>query len=99
MSGIRRAAIYKLATAAQEAELDVMTGELRQSDAGPWMVNGRSLTSWLAEHEGKEVVIVLSSLDDERPMQLRTCRTCGRDYKDLECPYCRANRIRLRGRA
>jgi hypothetical protein len=99
MSGMRRAAIYKLATAAQEAELDVMSGMLRQGDDGHWLVNGRSLTSWLAEHEGTEVVLVLGSLDDERPMQLRTCRTCGRDYMDLECPYCRANRIRLRGRA
>jgi hypothetical protein len=51
----------------------------------------------LAAHTGQELVVVLSSAEDERPVQVRTCRTCGRDYTDLECPHCRANRIRLRG--
>lgn len=99
MSGMRRATVYKLASTAQEAGLDVMSGDLRQDDDGHWIINGQSLTSWLARHTGEEVVIVLGSLADERPMDVRTCRTCGRDYTDLECPYCRANRIRLRGHA
>ena len=99
MSGLRRATVYKLASTAQEAGLDVMSGGLRQDDDGNWIVNGQSLTSWLAKHSGEEVVIVLGSLADERPVDVRTCRTCGRDYADLECPYCRANRIRLRGHA
>ena len=99
MSGMRRATVYKLASTAQEAGLDVMSGGLRQDEEGHWIINGQSLTSWLTRHSGEEVVIVLSSLADERPMEVRTCRTCGRDYTDLECPYCRANRIRLRGRA
>lgn len=99
MSGIRRATVYKLASTAQEAGLDVMSGSLRQDDDGHWIINGQSLTSWLARHAGEDVVIVLGSLADERPMDVRTCRTCGRDYTDLECPYCRANRIRLRGHA
>lgn len=99
MSGLRRATVYKLASTAQEAGLDVMNGGLRQDDEGNWIVNGQSLTSWLAKHSGEEVVLVLGSLADERPMDVRTCRTCGRDYADLECPYCRANRIRLRGHA
>ena len=45
------------------------------------------------------MVLVLGALDDDRPVETRTCRTCGRDYTDVECPYCRANRIRLRGHA
>jgi hypothetical protein len=44
------------------------------------------------------VVLVMGSLADDRPVETRTCRTCGRDYTELECPHCRANRIRLRGR-
>lgn len=99
MSGMRRATIYKLAAAAQEAELDVFNGNLRQDENGIWYVGSRPLTAWLAEHDGEEVVVVLGSLADERPMQVRTCRTCGRDYTDLDCPHCRANRIRLRGHA
>ncbi len=99
MSGMRRATIYKLASTAQEAGLEVMSGVLRQDEEGNWQINSHALTSWLSEHAGEELVVVLGSLADERPMEERTCRTCGRDYVDLECPYCRANRIRLRGHA
>lgn len=99
MKQMRRAAVYKLAASAQEMELDVMTGRLDQDANGRWMIGGRDLTAWLAAHSGEELVVVLSSADDERPLEVRTCRTCGRDYTDMDCPHCRANRIRLRGHA
>ncbi len=99
MSDTRRAATYKLAAAAHEAELDVMSGILEQDEEGHWRIGLQDLSTWLAAHVGEELVVVLGSLDDERPLAVRTCRTCGRDYRDLECPYCRANRIRLRGHA
>ena len=35
MSGVRRATIYKLASTAHEAELDVMSGIVRQDENGP----------------------------------------------------------------
>lgn len=95
----RRAAIYKMATAAHELELDVMNGILRKEPDGRWVIGEQDLVSWLVAHEGEDMVVVLGSLEDEREVQVRTCRTCGRDYTDLECPYCRANRIRLRGHA
>jgi hypothetical protein len=96
---MRRAAIYKLAAAAQEIELDVMSGIANQDENGYWTIGSHKLLDWLADHEGEDLVLVLGSLTDERPIQVRTCRTCGRDYTDLECPTCRANRIRLRGRS
>ena len=99
MAVTRRAATYSLAAAAQEAELDVMSGVLEQDDDGRWRIGHQDLSAWLSTHSGEELVVVLGSLDDERPLEMRTCRTCGRDYQDLECPYCRANRIRLRGHA
>jgi hypothetical protein len=99
MSAIRRATIYKLASAAHEIGLDVMSGALHQDARGHWHIGEQSLQSWLNAHAGEELVLVLGSLADERPIEVRTCRTCGRDYTDLECPYCRANRIRLRGHA
>ena len=99
MAAIRRAAILKLASAAYEMELDVMNGTVTQTEDGRWHLGGHDLTTFLERHQGEELVIVLGSLADERPVEMRTCRTCGRDYTDLECPYCRANRIRLRGRA
>jgi hypothetical protein len=99
MKTVRRAAILKLASAAYEMELDVLNGHLRQDEGGFWLINERPLNDWLHSHVGQDVVLVLGSLEDERPVETRTCRTCGRDYTELECPHCRASRIRLRGRA
>jgi len=96
---MRRAAIHKLATAAYEMELDVMNGIIHRNSDGQWMVGDYELNRWLEKHSDEEVVLVLGSLADERDVQVRTCRTCGRDYMELECPHCRANRIRLRGHA
>jgi hypothetical protein len=98
MRTIRRAAILKLATAAYEMDLDVFNGRLTQDDQGRWRINGRDIIAWLNDHANEDVVLVMGSLADERPVETRTCRTCGRDYTELECPHCRASRIRLRGR-
>lgn len=99
MTAIRRATILKLAAAAYEMELDVMNGLVTRDASGRWHIGEHDLIGWLDAHEGEELVLVLGSLADERAVQTRTCRTCGRDYTDLECPHCRANRIRLRGHA
>jgi len=99
MAATRRAAIYKLAAAAQESDLNVMNGILDQDEDGRWTIGDQDLSAWLAEQEGKELMLVWGLVEDDRPMEIRTCRTCGRDFRDLECPYCRANRIRLRGHA
>ncbi len=99
MTAIRKATILRLASNAREMDLDVMNGVLTQTEEGRWQIGSRALDQWLASHKGEELVLIMGSLTDERPMELRTCRTCGRDYKDLECPHCRANRIRLRGHA
>ena len=97
MNTIRRAAILKLASAAYEMNLDVANGVAHRDASGNWFIGDHSLESWLNAHAGEEVVLVMGSLADERPVETRTCRTCGRDYTELECPHCRANRIRLRG--
>jgi hypothetical protein len=99
MTALRRATILKLASAAYEMDLQVMNGIVQQAPDGRWHIGTHDLGEWLRQHEGEELVVVLGSLADERPVETRTCRTCGRDYTDLECPYCRANRIRLRGHA
>jgi len=99
MSAIRRATILRLASSAYELDLDVMNGVLVRAEDGRWQIGSRDLDQWLAAHDGEELVLVLGSLADDEPVKARTCHTCGRDYIDLECPYCRANRIRLRGHA
>jgi hypothetical protein len=99
MSSVRRAAIHKLASAAYEMQLDVMSGVLRRGENGRWRIGEHDLVTWLEAHAGEDLVLVLGSLADERPVDVRTCRTCGREYVELDCPHCRANRLRLRGRA
>lgn len=99
MSAMRRATVLKLASTAYEMDLDVMTGIIQRGSNGRWQIGTNDLDSWLSAHQGEEIVLVLGSLDDERPIETRTCRTCGRDYTDMECPHCRASRIRLRGHA
>ena len=99
MRAKRRAAIRRLASNAYEMDLDVFNGVLQREQDGRWRIGNRDLDQWLATHVGEELVLVVGSLDDDRPIETRTCRTCGRDYTDLECPHCRANRIRLRGHA
>jgi hypothetical protein len=99
MTSARRAAIRKLASAAYEMECGVLNGTLHRGDDGRWLVGSRDVIELLAEHEGQELVLILGSLADSRPLQTQTCRTCGRDYTDIECPHCRASRLRLRGRA
>ena len=97
MSTARRAAILKMASAAYEMDLDVATGSISQDADGRWLIGKHDLSNWLNDHQGEELVIILGSLEDDRPVATRTCSTCGRDYTDLECPHCRASRIRLRG--
>ncbi|MBP7999321.1 MAG: hypothetical protein KA314_18250 [Chloroflexi bacterium] len=99
MNTIRRAAILKLASMAYEMDLDVLKGIVRRDASGRWQVGEQDVHQWLAQHEQEDIVLVLGSLADERPVEVRTCRTCGRDYTEMDCPHCRANRIRLRGRA
>jgi len=97
MTSVRRAAILKLASAAYEMNLSVANGVVTRDKKGRWFVGQLELDSWLSEHEGEESVLVLSSLEDDRPVDVRTCGTCGRDYMELECPHCRSSRFRLRG--
>jgi hypothetical protein len=99
MTSVRRATILRLASTAYEMDLDVMNGVLSREENGRWQIGLQDLDTWLAAHEGEELVLVLGSMADDRPIETRTCRTCGRDYTDLECPHCRSNRIRLRGHA
>ena len=93
----RRAAILRLATSAYEMDLDVIQGEIHMGEDGRWLIGVNDLQTWLSNRQGEEVVLVLGSLADDRPVATLTCRTCGRDYTDAECPHCRANRRCFRG--
>ncbi len=99
MSSMHRSTLLKLASNAYEMNLDVLNGVLTRDENGRWQINAQELNGWLEQHQGHEIVLILGDLTDEEEIVTRICGTCGRDYTDLECPHCRANRIRLRGHA
>jgi len=94
----RKASVLKLATTAHEMDMSVLRGQLfRNPSSGAWTVEGLDLGVWLRQFEGREIVLIAGSLDDDRPLPAQVCRTCGREYSGAECPHCREVRQRLRG--
>lgn len=99
MPAHRKASIRELAADAYELDAGVLQGVLhRDSESGAWMVGQTRLKDWLARYSDEEIVLIATSLDDERPMPKKVCRTCGTEYRGTHCPRCREVRIRLRGR-
>lgn len=98
MPAIRKARIRELATAAYELEAGVVQGVLHRNPTdGRWMVGDIHLNKWLERFADQEVYLIVASLEDERPLPTKVCRTCGTEYAGPECPRCRTVRIRLRG--
>ncbi|HET91324.1 MAG TPA: hypothetical protein ENN99_11395 [Chloroflexi bacterium] len=99
MPAHRKASIRELASVAYELDLGIAEGRVRRGAAdGSWIVGDLELGAWLAKYEGQEVVLIVASLEDDRPIPVKTCRTCGTEYRGGACPRCREARIRLRGR-
>ncbi|MGD9099446.1 MAG: hypothetical protein PVF45_03125 [Anaerolineae bacterium] len=94
---IRKASVLELATYAYELEAGVLRGVLRRGPNGTWMVDDTPLDEFLTAYTGQSMVFIAASLEDERPMQLKTCRICGRQYRGIECADCSRARRRLRG--
>ncbi|MGC9358057.1 MAG: hypothetical protein ACP5GX_09325 [Anaerolineae bacterium] len=98
MRAYRKADIRRLATEAYELEARVVEGKLRYDENREcWMVGDTSLEEWGAKSAGKEITLILIPDEPDRPMEKRTCRTCGREYIGSSCPHCREVRFRLRG--
>lgn len=94
---IRKASILELATHAYELDAGVLRGVLERNTDGSWMLNGIALEEWLSAYDGQSMVLIAASLEDDRPMKIRVCRTCGREYEGAGCPHCHRVRKRLRG--
>jgi len=98
MRAARKAQIRRLTLEAYQIEGKVARGILhRAPEDGRWMVGDTSLEVWLASHEGQDVTAILIPTESDRQLETRVCRTCGREYSDTSCPYCREVRLRLRG--
>jgi len=99
MPAYRKASIRELAQAASRLDGRFVQGQLRRDPvSGVWKVGQTPLEEWVARNEDEEVTMILLSMDKGRPLEKRTCQTCGRDYIGFECSHCRETRLRLRGR-
>jgi rubrerythrin len=98
MSPIPRANALMLVSAARDVGAQALRGILEQNEDGRWTVGHIEVESWLSRHEGRELVLVVATIDEETQMgYTRTCRTCGNEYEGRTCPHCEAVRLRLRG--
>lgn len=93
----RKASIRELAADAYELNSGVIEGHLRRGPDGSWTIHDVRLDEWLASYNGREVVLIVAPLEDNQPIEAKTCLTCGTEYMGAECPRCREARIRLRG--
>jgi hypothetical protein len=99
MPSYRKASIRELASAAYELDLGVVEGHIQCSaEDGRCAINDVEISDWLARYDGQDVIVIVASLEDDRPVPTKTCRTCGTEYTGIACPRCREARIRLRGR-
>ena len=86
MKQMGRAAIYKLASAAHEMELDVASGVLHRDEDGRWQIGDHDLVSWPIATPAKNWCWCSARWPMNAKVQVRTCRTCGRDYMSWSVP-------------
>jgi hypothetical protein len=97
MSSARKASLRELASAAYELDASVTHGVLRR-EGDRWMIGDTPLDEFLAAFDDEEIYAIVASVEGDRPIREKLCRTCGTEYQGIECPRCRSARIRLRGR-
>ena len=90
----------RLAKNAAEMDANVLRGVLEFGSGGGVTINGTSLLEWLAQYADTELILVAAPVASDRfiESEIKSCHTCGRDYKGERCPYCAEARARLRDR-
>ncbi len=74
----------------------VLGGRLEQED-DHFFVNKTDLTGLLENLTGQNVVIIVTSVEDQQEEWIKNCLTCGREYSGPKCPHCARVLSRLRG--
>ncbi len=61
-------------------------------------IDGTNVSKWLARHVDSELILIAATVGKITiESELKSCYTCGRDYKGETCPHCAEVRARLRG--
>jgi hypothetical protein len=86
-----------LASQAIDMGAGALRGVLHRGEAEEWVVGNTSVNTWLGRYEGYELILLAVPIGEEGAPRVKTCRTCGREYKGDTCPHCQTARKRLRG--
>ncbi len=61
-------------------------------------VDDTDIAEWLTEYADSELILIAAPVGPiVSESQVKSCYTCGRDYKGTTCPHCAEARARLRG--
>ncbi len=67
-------------------------------EANGMRIGENDLAAWLAANAGKEIILVAAPVGKSVvDHDIKTCYTCGREFKGNSCPHCAEVRARLRG--
>jgi len=93
---ISRSDARNLSSNATRTGAIVLGGQLVQ-EGEHFFVNKTDVTELLENLAGQNVVIIITSVEDQPEERIKNCLTCGREYTGPECPHCARVRSRLRG--
>ncbi len=94
---ISKSEARQLGMSAMEMGARVLRGVVTIGSDGT-RVDGTNVSEWLAQHANSELMLIAAPVGKSVfENELKSCYTCGRDYKGETCPYCAEARARLRG--
>jgi hypothetical protein len=95
---LSKGSALRLANHALSEGAVALRGRLAHGEDGQMKIGDRSVSEWLGQYEGYELILIAAPMDASLPERNQSCNVCGRDYEGPECPYCSRARARLRGR-
>ncbi len=87
----------QLAITAVEIGAHVLQGKITVGPEGA-KINDINLSEWLADYADMDLMLIATPIEETTyAAMVKSCYTCGRDYKEATCPHCAEVRARLRG--
>jgi hypothetical protein len=87
----------ELASQAIDMGAGAVRGFLHRGEAEEWIVGSTDVDVWLGRYEDLELILLAVPIGERGTSEMKTCRTCGREYAGDACPHCQTARERLRG--
>ena len=94
---ISKSDAQELASKAIDMGAGAVRGFLHRGEAEEWIVGSTDVNVWLGRYQGFELILLAVPIKEGGTAEMKTCRTCGREYEGDTCPHCQTARKRLRG--